>query len=46
MDGTEIVGGTPVAVQVMIPQRKKNNAYYRLWRVIPGQDELEKLKTK
>ncbi|MCL4413114.1 MAG: hypothetical protein M1526_07165 [Candidatus Thermoplasmatota archaeon] len=38
----------------MIPARKKNkvinfleenNASYRLWRVIPGQDELEKLKT-
>ncbi|MEM3573917.1 MAG: hypothetical protein QXJ62_06810 [Nitrososphaeria archaeon] len=24
---------------------KKNNAYYRLWRVIPTQDELERLKT-
>ena len=24
---------------------KKNNASYRMWRVIPRQDEMEKLKT-
>ncbi|MEM3861546.1 hypothetical protein [Metallosphaera sp.] len=38
----------------MIPERKKNkvinfleknNAYYRLWRIIPIQDELKRLKT-
>ena len=23
---------------------KKNNASYRIWKVIPGQDELEKLR--
>ncbi|MEM0050297.1 MAG: hypothetical protein QW346_02085 [Candidatus Micrarchaeaceae archaeon] len=24
---------------------EKNNAFYRLWRVIPGQEELKVLKT-